>query len=149
MRGIAVLMVLLTFATSVEAAPVRCYRGGDIEADQAVQYQSELMVISETCRTKDYVNFVVRNRLPIIDYQHALIDHFKRVGERSGQAALDKYMTRLANEKSLQYAERKDPAMCTKSAEFLTGGGKLDGATFRQLVAARAADRRETYPRCK
>ena len=28
-------------------------------------------------------------------------------------------------------------------------GGKLDGATFQQLIAARAAERRETYPRCK
>jgi hypothetical protein len=149
MRGIVVLMTLLILASSVEAAPARCYQGAEIEADQAIQYQSELMVISETCRTKDYVIFVVRNRLPIIDYQHALIDHFKRVGERSGQAALDKYMTRLANEKSLQYTERAGDGMCAKAADFLTAGGKLDGATFRQLIAARAADRRETYPRCK
>jgi hypothetical protein len=149
MRGIVVLMTLATLATSVEAAPVRCYQGSDIEADQAIQYQSELMVISETCRTKDYVTFVVRNQKPIIAYQHTLRDHFKRAGERSGQAALDKYMTRLANEKSLQYTERTGDGMCAKAADFLTAGGKLDGATFHQLIAARAADRRETYPRCK
>jgi hypothetical protein len=149
MRGIVVLMTLLTLASSVEAAPVRCYQGGEIEADQAIQYQSELMVISETCRTKDYVAFVVRNQKPIIDYQHAMMDHFKRVGERSGQVALDRYMTKLANEKSLQYTERAGDGMCAKAADFLTAGGKLDGATFRQLIAARAADRRETYQRCK
>jgi hypothetical protein len=149
MRGIVVLMTALTLASSVEAAPVRCYQAGDIEADQAIQYQEELMVVSETCRTKDYVTFVVRNQKPIIEYQHMLIDHFKRTGERSGQAALDKYMTRLANEKSLQYTERSSDGICAKAAEFLTAGGKLDGATFRQLVTARAADRRETYQRCK
>ncbi len=43
----------------------------DIEADQAIRYQTELMVLSDTCGGDIYRDFTLRNRDAIIVYQQA------------------------------------------------------------------------------
>jgi hypothetical protein len=140
---------VFSLAVSAQAAaPPRCYLGEEIEADQAIHFQTELMVLSDTCRASSYLDFLAKNRPSIISYQHAMMEYFRRAGERSGQAALDRYMTRLANETSLQYGDQAHDRLCADSAAFLATGSRIDGAELHRLIAARAADQRASYRRC-
>lgn len=148
--GIGLVVLLsLTGAAAAATAPAKCYRGAEIEADQAIKYQTELMVLSDACRAPSYVAFLTRNQNAVIAYQHVMERHFSRTGARDGQAALDRYMTQLANRTSLAYEGRSRAALCSGAARFLTAGGKVDGSAFHKIAAARAADRRTAYRACE
>jgi hypothetical protein len=147
-RALAAL-VLVSITGAATAAPVSCYRADEIEADQAVKFQTELMVLSDTCRAaSSYGAFLQRNRLAISSYQQALMDRFKRTGERSGESALDRYMTHLANTTSLDIIGVPRDQLCAGSAPLLESGSHMDSTALRSVVASRVAERRHTYRRC-
>lgn len=144
--GVISILILGVVATA-NAAP-QCYRATEIEAEQAMQYQVKLMVLSDTCRSDSYGQFVHRNSELISFYQHQLIEHFRRVDARHPIDAFDRFQTRLANQYALGAGQEPVDSLCAKSAAFLTqapGFGKDD---FRRFVVQQAAVERPSYPRC-
>src|SRR5437764_14670034 len=86
-RGIAMKKVVLAAAllaaasaVTASAADRNCYSPGDIEAEQALQFQTNLMVISSACRDTVYGEFRGRNTAAIVRYQDAMLDHLRRPG---------------------------------------------------------------------
>jgi hypothetical protein len=145
MRRILGALCLLV-ASGAQAAPA-CYVGGEIEADQAVQYQTELMVMSGACGTHNYTDFLQRNSSIISTYQSTLIEHYRR-GGRNPEQTFESYLTHLANQSSLRLGEQTPAALCAQSADWLKAADTLGPEEFRRLVASRATVRKTAYRRC-
>ena len=143
-RGLVALLLLASSA--VHAAPA-CYAGGEIEADQAVQYQTELMVMSGACGTRNYTDFLQRNSSILATYQSTLIERYRRIG-RNPEQALEAYLTHLANQSSLQLGDQKPAVLCARSADWLKAADALGPEEFRRLVVSRATVRGASYHRC-
>jgi len=145
--GAALVLVL---SQTLPARAASCFQQADIEAEQAMRYQTELMVLSDTCNVSaDYRDFTVRLRDTIVQYQHQLIDHFRRAGARSPQATLDKFLTQIANELSMRSGAEQRPEICARSATFLSEAAKLTDAGFRNHAAELATEHEKSYRVCK
>ncbi|HXQ49777.1 MAG TPA: hypothetical protein VN802_01680 [Stellaceae bacterium] len=131
------------------AATVACFQTADMEADQAMRFQTELMVLSDTCGVTSYRDFTVRNREQIIAYQHQLLDHFKRIGARSPQASLDSFLTQIANESALKDGRELREVVCSRSATLFVTAQTLDSEHFRVRASELATTNQATYRRCK
>jgi len=143
------LVVFAPIAAAPATAPTTCYLPDEIEADQAMHFQTELMVLSDTCGGEFYRDFTVRNREQIMSYQHLLLDRFRRTGAKSPQASLDSFMTRVANEHALKDGTQLRADVCTRAATLITESLKIDRSQFRQRAAALAAANEAEYKRCK
>jgi hypothetical protein len=141
------LMVANTAATSL-ATTATCFRVVDIEAEQAIRYQTELMVISDTCGSDSYRDFTVNNRDAIVFYQNQMMERFRRAGARSPRASLDSYLTQLANESALVASRERTPIVCSRSEALLAEGKKLSNDQFRHHMATLAAENHKGYRRC-
>ncbi len=150
-RGVAAAAALAVAAAPALAAPAApCFKPADIEADQAVRYQTELMVLSDTCNVANYYrDFTVRNRDTIVQYEHQLIDHFRRTGAHRPEASLDQFLTEIANELSMRSGAEQRPVICARSASFLAEATKLDGPEFRNHAAELAVEHESSYRLCK
>src|SRR5215472_2116256 len=150
--GIAMRKVVLAAAmlvASVASAPAAdrdCYSPGDIEAEQALLFQTNLMVVSSACRDTTYGEFRARNKDVIVRYQNAMIDHFRRTGARNPKSAFDAWETSLANEAARKQAVIPTGQFCQQSADMLKLAGTLDNKGFRDYAVAHAVD--GTHPRC-
>src|SRR5579859_3826636 len=130
MRSCLVALVMIGSISAAAAAP-ECYFSREIEADQAAQYETELMVMSSTCRTANYTSFTQRNRTIIIDYQKALIEHYRRNGQHSAESAFETYLTHLANEEALRAGREAPQTLCAQSANWLTAADAIGPEEFR------------------
>src|SRR5689334_11493120 len=101
---LAAALVAAASFTAASAADRNCFSAADIEAEQAIQFQTDLMVISSACRDTVYGEFRARNKDVIIRYQNAMIDHFRRTGARNPKSAYDSWQTSLANEAARKQA---------------------------------------------
>ncbi len=142
--------VALCFASTAEAAAPICFKSNEIEAEQAILFQTKLMVVSDVCSNASYRSFTVRNREAIIGYQHQMIEHFRRIGGGKPETAFDRYMTKLANEASLTTGSQPVSVVCSgTTAEVLTTADKLDKDSFRHLMSTTAAKEKAHYRACK
>src|ERR1700745_1632405 len=101
------------------AADRQCYSTADVEAEQAILFQTNLMVISSACKDTVYGEFRARNQAAIIQYQKAMIDHFRRSGSRNAQSDFDRWNTSLANEISLKQGALPPAQGCQQATEML------------------------------
>ena len=69
-------------AEKSRAAKVECYSQSAIEAEQAIRFLTDVMVVSSTCQDTVYAEFRLRNRDAIMAYQKAMIAHFQGAGVR-------------------------------------------------------------------
>jgi len=145
----AAVLLLGSVSLAVAAAP-QCLAPQEIEAEQAVRFQAELMVVSDTCGAKTYTQFAQRNRSTLVDYQKQVIDRFRRDGTAQGKAEsrFDSYLTHLANEVSLRTGAQPVAAMCRDAASFLATAETLNGDEFRRYIAQQAATHRSDYRTC-
>jgi len=132
--------------TTASAADRNCFSASDIEAEQAILFQTDLMVTSSACRDPVYGEFRARNKDLIIRYQNAMIDHFRRTGARNPKSAYDAWQTSLANEAARKQAVVSTAQFCQQAVEMLKLAGTLDGKSFRDYAAARAVN--GTHPGC-
>lgn len=146
-RSLVMAFLLLYPAALAEAAPA-CFRPNEIEADEAAHFQTELMVLSDTCGDKTYTHFAAQNRRALADYQKALVEHFRRTGSRNAEGALDSYLTRLSNEVSLRNGREPVATLCRQSADLLAKADHFTDSEFRHYIAQRAAERQRAYRRC-
>jgi hypothetical protein len=146
MRGSLVALFLLASAAA-QAAPA-CYGPAEIEADQAVQFQTELMVVSGACQTRNYTDFLHRNSAIIATYQNQLIVHFRRDSGKHAEQVFETYLTHLANESALRAGDQGVAELCAKSADWLKSTDALGPEDFRRLISSRAVVRSASYRRC-
>jgi hypothetical protein len=141
----AALVAAAAFGTA-SAADRNCYSAADIEAEQAILFQTDLMVISSACRDTVYGEFRSRNKDAIIRYQNAMIDHFRRTGARNPKSAFDAWQTTLANEAARKQAVVPTVQVCQQAAETLKLASTFDAKAFHDYAVAHAVN--DTHPRC-
>src|SRR6185312_9740373 len=124
------------------AAREACYSPAAMEADQAIRYMTDLMVISSSCQDTIYAEFRLRNQVAIRAYQKAMIEHFH------GTRRFDDWNTALANEISMKHSVIPTPQMCQQSAAILARARELNGPQFRALAASLASQANGQYHKC-
>lgn len=147
-RFMAASLMLLSTVADATAATQQCLKPADIEAEQAIRFQTELMVVSDTCGAQTYTRFTRRNRAVLVEYQQQMIERFRRDGSARAEARFDSYLTRLANQISLRAGAQPVAALCRDSASLLATADTLDNEKFRRYIADRAAndfDRRRCH----
>ena len=140
LRFATAAVVLLGSAAWAVAATPQCLRPNEVEADQAIRFQTELMVISDTCGAQSYTHFARRNRDALVQYQQQLIEGFRRGGSAHAEERFDAYLTQLANETSLRMGGQPVAQMCQNAQQLLTTADTMSSADFRRYVAERAAN---------
>jgi hypothetical protein len=144
-KALAVALIAASavqFAWGQSKAASTCYSQSAIEAEEAIRYITDLMVISSACRDTTYAEFRLRNRDMIIAYQKAMITHFH------GAAAFDKWNTSLANVSSQKQAGLTTTQVCTQSAALLKQASALDPKGFRAFAAQQAVADAPRYAKC-
>jgi hypothetical protein len=111
----------------------------DREAEQALIFQTNLMVVSSACRDETYGEFRYRNKDAIIAYQHEMIAHFRRAGYRNGQAEFDRWNTSLANEIALKQGEMPTAQVCQQAAPMEKLARTLDAKGLHDYAVAHEA----------
>ncbi len=146
----AVLAAAVVAATlpAAYAAERGCYSPADLEAEQAIVFQTNLMVVSSACRDEVYGMFRARNSAAIIRYQRTMIDHFRREGYRDAQGRFDSWNTSLANQIALKQGATPTAVVCQESARMLQMANALDAKGLHDYAVTQAASPAETHPRC-
>ena len=124
--------------SSSPAAKSSCAPAGAREAEQAIRYMTDLMVISSACQDTVYAEFRLRNRDVIVNYQKAMIQHLH------GNANFDKWNTALANQ--IASREGGNQQLCNQSAALLQQAKALNPQTFKAHAVSLAAT---ANPNCK
>jgi hypothetical protein len=141
----------ICLATSLQpalAADGSCYSPTDQEAEQAIVFQTNLMVVSSACRDEVYGLFRARNTAAIIRYQKIMINHFRREGYRDAQGRFDSWNTSLANQIALKQGATPTAVVCQQAAGMLKMAGTLDAKGLHDYAVAQATSPAETHPRC-
>ena len=142
------VLALLCLGVGATAATQECWQPAEAEAEQAIRFQTELMVVSETCHELTYPQFLHRNRTVLAEYQRRMIERYRRAGAPRPKDSLDTYMTRLANETALRVSNEPVEALCHEQADFLATAKALDGKKFRRYIAKQAVERDAEHRRC-
>lgn len=146
MKRLALVAAVGLFALQqpMVAAEARqpCYTTAAMEADQAIRYMTDLMVVSSACQNQVYAKFRYRNQNAIRDYQHTMIRHFHST------ARFDDWDTKLANDFSLQRNGQPTAQMCQQAAGMLARADTFDDARFRAFAASMAAAATKQYNKC-
>jgi hypothetical protein len=143
-------VIAVIFAGSVSVAQAAtCYRAEEIEADQAVRFQTQLMVVSDSCGSESYSEFTHRNASTLAAYQQKMIGYFRRVSGRGADTAFDRFITSLANQMALSAGKETVSVLCTRSADLLSKGQTFGKDDFVHYVVQQAEAVRGTYPACK
>lgn len=130
------------------AADGNCYSAMDKEAEQAIVFQTNLMVVSSACRDTVYGMFRARNKDAIIRYQKIMINHFRREGYRDAQGRFNSWNTSLANEIALKQGATPTTVVCQQAANMLKMASALDTKGLHDYAVAQATSLTATYPRC-
>jgi hypothetical protein len=142
-----VAVITIGAMAAAQAAP-QCYRASEIEADQALRYQAKLMVLSDSCRSDSYDEFVTHNAKALSLYQQQMIGFFRRHDAPRPEDALEKFLTRVANQIALSFGQEELASLCPRSADFLTQAVNFGKDEFRSYVAEQAAIERHSYRAC-
>src|SRR5262245_59667250 len=121
----------------VSAADKQCYSSAAIEAEQAILFQTNLMVISSICKDTVYAEFRLRNKDAIIRYQKSMVEHFRRTGSRNAQSEFDRWNTSLANQISLKQGASPSAVICQQAAEMQKMASTLDAKGLRDYALAK------------
>jgi hypothetical protein len=124
---------------AAEKAKSSCVSPSAIEAEQAIRYVTDLMIVSSVCQDTVYAEFRLRNRDVIVGYQKALIARFH------GNAGFDRWNTSLANAAAQKQGGNQQ--LCQQSVQLLKQATALDPNGFRAYAVAQAAADTQT-PKC-
>ena len=149
--GKVMLAAAILVAASLQgvSAADRCYSAADKEAEQALVFQTNLMVVSSACRDEVYGQFRYRNKDAIIAYQKAMIAHFRRAGYRNAQSEFDRWNTSLANAISLKQGAMSTAVVCQQSAQMLKLADSLDTKGFHDYAVAQAKTADDMHAGCR
>lgn len=131
--------LLAAMPLQLASAAGRC-TAADREAEQALIFQTNLMVVSSACRDETYAEFRYRNKNAIIAYQHEMIAHFRRAGYRNAQAEFDRWNTSLANGIALKQGEMPTAQVCQQAVPMEKLASTLDSRSLHDYAVAHEAD---------
>jgi hypothetical protein len=149
MRNALIVAALAALVGTAEAASPGCVNAAEIEAEQAILFQTELMVVADACRDPSYVKFVQRNRDTVIMYQKRMIDRFRRLGQKKPENAYDAYATKLANESSLRNGAAPVSTVCAQAVQLLSTANTLNNKSFREYALEKAHNNSPFYKHCE
>jgi hypothetical protein len=149
MRKVVIAASLLAAVGTAQAAQPSCFHAAEIEAEQAILFQTELMVVADSCRDPSYVKFLQRNRDTVVMYQKRMIDRFRKAGERKPENAFDTYATKLANQSSLRNGSVPVTSVCEAAAQLISTANSLNNKSFREYAAERAHLNAPFYNQCE
>ncbi|MGE5269119.1 MAG: hypothetical protein ACM3JG_05545 [Thiohalocapsa sp.] len=109
-------------------AKSRCTPPVAREAEAAIRYMTDLMIVSSTCRDTVYAEFRLRNRDAIVRYQKAMISHLR------GNANFDRWNTALANQAASRQAG--NVLLCQQAAALLQEAKAMDANALRAYAVA-------------
>lgn len=154
--GLALLPMTVQAAAPV--APQSCYTEAEFAAEQALRLHTELMVIGLSCGGDKnaagetlfarYNRFTQQNRKQIVDWEKAMIGHFKRTGRANPTREFDSYRTRLANEVSQRVSSLSPAVFCPTHAPLVDRVVALAPEQVRTVVLTEAGMRMAALPRC-
>jgi hypothetical protein len=137
-----VTMLLCFFAGSVAYAANDCYSPYEAEAEQGIRIHSELMVIGLNCMHLTppghqnfyvtYKQFTAKNQDLFVDYEGALINHFKKTGVAKPEGALNDLRTNFANRISKDAASMRPDIFCARYVDRLRKVSAMDRTKFRK-----------------
>ena len=106
-----VLIAALVASTAARPgwAASSCASHGASEAEAAIRYVTDLMVVSSVCQDTVYAEFRLRNQTQIMAYQKALMAQFH------GAAGFDRWNTALAN--AAAQKQGGNQLLCQRHAE--------------------------------
>lgn len=138
MKKIALIAALLATSAAqpgwaAHKAASNCLSPSAIEAEAAIRFMTDVMVVSSVCRDTIYAEFRLRNQSAIMGYQKALIARFH------GAAAFDHWNTSLANQAAQKEAGMLAAQWRQQSAALEKQAAALDTKGFRAYAAAQAA----------
>ncbi len=116
---------------AAKKAASRCPPASAMEAERALQFVTDLMIVSSMCKDTVYAEFRLRNRDEIVRYQKALIRRFH------GNAAFDRWNTSLANQAASRQAGNQQ--VCQQQAALLQQAKAMDAQSFHAYAAAQAS----------
>lgn len=137
LAGVAALLAIAAAHPAAAAskasakAKSQCAPASTREAEAAIRYMTELMIVSSTCQDTVYAEFRLRNRDAIVGYQKTMAARLR------GNAAFDKWNTALANQAAQRQAGNVQ--LCQQSAALLQQAKAMDTKGFRAYAAAQAA----------
>ncbi len=147
--GLLAVMMLASLSAIAQAKDNACYSKAEMEAEQAMRFQTEVMVLSDTCSNPAYSSFAKRNREALVTYQQRMVEHFRRGGDRHAQTSFDHYQTELANETSLRVGEKPSAQACREAAGTFATAAKLDNEGLHRYAAELATKHAKQYRGCK
>jgi hypothetical protein len=109
----------------------KCTPARASEAEVAIRYVTDLMVVSSVCQDTVYAEFRLRNRDQIMAYQKAMMTQLH------GAAAFDKWNTSLANAAAQKQGGNQQ--LCQQSVALLQQAKSFDANGFRAFAATQAA----------
>jgi hypothetical protein len=136
-------------AAAAQNHVAKCFKPVDIEAEQAILFQTELMVVAEACRDKAYIDFLRRNKDQVITYQKQMIEFFRRHGEKKADIAFDSWHTRLANQSALRNSQVPVSVLCAEGKNLLETANMLKPKDFKSYAAEKASLNRQYYSACR
>jgi hypothetical protein len=125
-----------------------CFRADDQEAAQAVRYMTELMALNDLCGVHVYDGFIKRNLAALTAYHRQLIGHFRNAGDRRAEDTVDKLVTHIANNVSLDNNGTPTAALCGMKAGYFSTAETLNRDNFHHFVTDLVATRKDEYPGC-
>ncbi len=106
-----------------------------------MRFQTQLMVVSNSCGSQSYTEFTHRNASTLAAYQQKMIGYFRRVSGRGADTAFDRFITSLANQMALSAGKETVSVLCTRSADLLSKGQTFGKDDFVHYVVQQAARR--------
>src|SRR5258708_13905971 len=125
---VAASMAQPGWAADKPRAKNSCVSPGAIEAEQAIRYVTDLMIVSSVCQDTVYAEFRLRNRDAIVGYQKALITRFH------GNAGFDRWNTSLANQAASKQGGNQQIGQ--QAAPLMKQASSLDPKGFHAYAAA-------------
>lgn len=160
LRRLAALAATLALVSGPAlAAKAPCYTQAEFEAEQAIRLHTELMVVGLTCGEASqaggpslfaqYKEFTLHHRDQIVQWEKALIGHFKRFKGGNATREFDSFRTRLANETSQRAIALSNPVFCQAYVPAVMQALAMSQQELLSTLKADKPLRLATAPRCE
>lgn len=122
-----------------------CYSKAEAEAEQGIRIHSELMVIGLNCQHRtpkgqenyyyQYKKFTAAHGPTFAAYETALINYYKRAGEKDPVDQLNDLRTQLANKVSKDAATMRPDIFCAVYAKRIPKAAQMSDTQVRKWAA--------------
>lgn len=132
---VAVIATAAQFAASNVALAAACATPAEKAAVDTRVLQSELMVAALTCGQSDRYNaFVQKFEGELVRFGKTLRSYFARAYGKGGEHAMNRFVTRLANDATVRRTQYSMPQYCSASVNLFNSVLAVDTASLRDFA---------------